>query len=302
MLKYGQCLILAVLLGFGSSSLLYSQPERRSTHRIQLAVMGEKTVRTDLPADAFNVEEDGTPARLERVLYSDGPASVALVLDISGSMSRQPASFNDPSDFLRQSVYALMSVAHPDNEYLVIGCSTEARLLQDFTSDERTVLKSLAVKPAGRTALYDTLELAVELLKVRLLPNRAIILLSDGEDNSSKRLTASYLRERMLTERIVPFFLYPQPIAGPWESDRVCDTLPEVVRGSGGMVINVTKNEGFLPAMRLLGLALRYQYILEYVAPAGRSRSGKHQVRVKISKKIAGEKCEALGPRLSLGR
>lgn len=113
---------------------------------------------------------------------SEPPASIVLVWDTSGSM-------NGMTDALREAVLAYLDQVRPTEQLNLIRFSDDVEvLLKDFSSD-RNLLKNAAdpdkFYPDGGTRFYDAIEQAVALLKPRT-GNRAIIMLSDGEDSLSK--------------------------------------------------------------------------------------------------------------------
>jgi Mg-chelatase subunit ChlD len=113
---------------------------------------------------------------------SEPPASIVLIWDTSGSM-------NGMTDALREAVLTYLSQVRPTEKLNLIRFSDDVEvLLPEFSSDPN-VLRNAAISdkfyPDGGTRFYDAVEKAVALL-APMSGNRAIIVLSDGEDSLSK--------------------------------------------------------------------------------------------------------------------
>jgi Mg-chelatase subunit ChlD len=110
------------------------------------------------------------------------PASIVLIWDTSGSM-------NGMTDALREAVLAYLAHVRPTERLNLIRFSDEVEvLLKEFSSDP-TVLSEAAgadkFYPDGGTRFYDAVERGIGLL-APATGNRAIIVLSDGEDSLSR--------------------------------------------------------------------------------------------------------------------
>src|SRR4029078_11292782 len=71
--------------------------------------------------------------------------------------------------------------------YLVGDFSTRREVTQDFTTDVSRLQNRLMFTPAdGRTALFDAVYLGLEKLREGTAPKKALLLITDGEDNRSR--------------------------------------------------------------------------------------------------------------------
>jgi Ca-activated chloride channel homolog len=142
---------------------------------------------TDLKQNDFHFVDDNKPAVEIRSFSAETnlPLQVGLLIDASNSV-RDRFKFEQESaiEFLNQTVRR-----HYD-EAMVIGFDATPEVTQDFTDDAEKLGHGVReLRPGGGTALYDALYYACrdKLLKqAKAGPTRrAIILLSDGEDNLS---------------------------------------------------------------------------------------------------------------------
>jgi len=142
---------------------------------------------TDLKQGDFHFVDDNKPATEIRSFHAETnlPLQVGLLIDASNSV-RDRFKFEQESaiEFLNQTVRKRYDQA------MVIGFDATPEVTQDFTDDTEKLGQGVRMlRPGGGTALYDALYYACrdKLLKeAKTGPTRrAIILLSDGEDNLS---------------------------------------------------------------------------------------------------------------------
>ncbi|HLV88528.1 MAG TPA: VWA domain-containing protein [Candidatus Sulfotelmatobacter sp.] len=142
---------------------------------------------TDLKQNDFKIVDDNKPPDQISSFHAETnlPLQVGLLIDASNSV-RDRFKFEQESavEFLNQTVRP-----HDDLAF-VVGFDATPEVTQDFTGDTEALARGVhELRPGGGTALYDALYFACrdKLLKAsKATPvRRAIILLSDGEDNLS---------------------------------------------------------------------------------------------------------------------
>jgi len=142
---------------------------------------------TDLKQNDFEVLDDNKPPTQISSFHAETnlPLQVALLIDASNSV-RDRFKFEQESavEFLNQTIRP-----HYD-QALVIGFDATPEVTQDFTDDTVALAHGVReLRPGGGTALYDALYYTCrdKLLKTPSAGTvrRAVILLSDGEDNLS---------------------------------------------------------------------------------------------------------------------
>jgi Ca-activated chloride channel family protein len=142
---------------------------------------------TDLKKDDFTIVDDNKPPAEIRSFAAETnlPLQLGLLIDASNSV-RDRFKFEQESavEFLNQTI-------HPTKDRaFVIGFDVTPEVTQDFTDNTEALAHGVhELRPGGGTALYDALYYACrdKLLKApKNTPvRRAIILLSDGDDNQS---------------------------------------------------------------------------------------------------------------------
>src|SRR5262245_2033747 len=145
---------------------------------------------TGLEIRNFEVYEDKVKQEISHFSYDDAPVNLGIVFDVSGSMKGMKL------DRARDALKAFIQTSHSDDDFFLIGFNQRANLLAEFTSGEALANKLTLVDPGGQTALYDATYLGVEKVKQGRHSRNAILLISDGQDNSS-RYTYGELRKRL---------------------------------------------------------------------------------------------------------
>jgi VWFA-related protein len=142
---------------------------------------------TDLKQADFQVVDDSKPAVEIRSFHAETnlPLQVGLLIDASNSV-RDRFKFEQESaiEFLNQTI------RRGYDQAMVVGFDATPEITQDFTDNTEALGHGVReLRPGGGTALYDALYYACRermLKKSQPGPTRrAIILLSDGEDNLS---------------------------------------------------------------------------------------------------------------------
>ena len=138
---------------------------------------------TKLTAADFEVRDNGEVRPILRFdLDADSPVSVAVLIDVSGSM-RLTSKLDAARDVMRE----LASDLHDGRDEVgVFEFSAGLHELQPFTphpSQAGTALRD--VDPFGATSLYDAIAETAQRLAERPSRRRAIVVLTDGIDTSS---------------------------------------------------------------------------------------------------------------------
>jgi VWFA-related protein len=142
---------------------------------------------TDLKQSDFHILDDNKPPEIVRSFNAEAnlPLQMGLLIDASNSV-RDRFKFEQESaiEFLNQTVRPRFDQA------FVVGFDVTPEVTQDFTDDTEKLAHGVhELHPGGGTALYDAIYFACrdKLLKAPKSTNvrRAIILLSDGDDNQS---------------------------------------------------------------------------------------------------------------------
>jgi Ca-activated chloride channel family protein len=232
-----------------------------------------------LSKKAFTILDEKQPQEITFFSDDDSPVSVGVIFDVSGSMSGEKIKN------AREALSKFIQTSHNSDEYFLIAFNSRAQLLLDKTRDGNAVLDKLTfVQTKNNTALYDACYLGVEKVQRGLHPKRALLLISDGQDNNS-RYTFNELR-RLLKESDV--VLYGVGILSGGDSG---SALGMEGQGILDELASVSGGKAFFPRSALemddifeqIALELRHQYSIGY-KPSNFSNDGKwRKIKVKVT-------------------
>ena len=225
----------------------------------------------------FNITDNKLPQEITFFSDADSPVSVGIVFDVSGSMSGKKI------EQAKEALSTFIQTSHPQDEYFLIGFSSEPELLLDSSRDGDAVIRAFsAVQPHGSTALYDATYLALDRVARGIHAKRAILIISDGQDNSS-RYTFRQLRRAVMESDVSLYAIGIQGGAGGVLAMHGGLLLEELVSVSGGRAFFPRNSSRMNEALEQIALELRHQYSIGY-RPANFIADGKwHRVRVKVA-------------------
>ncbi len=231
-----------------------------------------------LNKDAFTVTDDGAEQELTFFSDSDAPVSIGILFDVSGSMSGEKIAK------ARKALERFINTSHPSDEYFLIAFNNRAQLLLDRTRDGEAVLQKLTlVEPKSNTALYDACYLGVERVTRGAHQKKAILIISDGQDNAS-RYNFKEVR-RMLKESDVVIYsvgIMDGRDSGSMEGMQGQAFLDELSSVTGGKSFYPQTNVEMDEIFERIALELRHQYSVGFT-PKNFQPDGKwHKVKVKV--------------------
>lgn len=147
---------------------------------------------TDLTKDEFIIAEDSKRQDISSFIISSVPVNVVLMLDASGSVAGEIPS-------LRDAAMRFVERLGPEDKVSVLEFHSNVELIQEWTSSVDDLRRAISwrFRPgmvrtpdghsmAGMTALYDALYLTAGEQLAKVEGRKAIIMLTDGVDSSSK--------------------------------------------------------------------------------------------------------------------
>ncbi len=250
------------------------------TREVDLYVsVGDKDGKpiVNMPQSAFKVYENGMEQPIKAFSNRDVPVSVGIVIDNSGSMRDKRASVNAAS-------LALVKASNPFDEVFIIGFNDSAYLDQDFTSDVKLLETALdKTESRGGTAMREAIHLALGHMKGAKQDKKVILVITDGNDNTSDETLEQLVREsRQSGVLIYSIGLLDEEIAG--EARAAKRALKALAEASGGLDYypkNLAEVEKITPQV---AKEIRNQYLLAY-SPSNAALDGTYR---KIEVKVTG--------------
>lgn len=253
--------------------------QRTSVVTVDVTVMDHFNRQVSgLTRDNFEVYEDKVRQQIDFFNDEDRPLSIGIIFDLSGSMKSKLSR-------AREALKAFITTSHTDDDFFLIGFNQRARLLSEFTGGDTIINKLNLAEPNGQTALFDAAYLGVEKAREGRHDRRALLIISDGQDNSS-RYTYGELRRRLKEADVQIYCLGigEEGAAAGGLLDRQGEAvLEEIARATGGLTFFPHSWEELEDAITRIALVLRHQYSLGYV-PLNEQRDGKwRKIRVRLN-------------------
>ena len=229
---------------------------------------------TDLRQNDFQILDDNKPPTEVRSFHAETnlPLQVGLLIDASNSV-RDRFKFEQESaiEFLNQTIHPRIDSA------FVVGFDVTPEVTQDFTDNTELLAHGVhELRPGGGTALYDALYYACR-DKLMKAPKgspvrRAIILLSDGDDNQSHVTREEAIEMAQRAEAVV--YTISTNVSGTkGEGDKVLDRIADA---TGGRPFHPFQIRDVANAFAEIQDELRSQYAVSY-RPADLKNDGHYR-------------------------
>jgi Ca-activated chloride channel homolog len=228
-----------------------------------------------LRASDFVVREQNRPQNITFFAAEDGPASIGLIIDNSGSML-------DKRVDVVNAALAFTGASNPEDETFVVNFNENVSLALPpsipFTSDRNEIRTALLkTRPTGMTALYDALAAGIAHLQSSSRDHKALVVLSDGGDNAS-RLSLDQVLELSQRSRAT---IYTIGIYDEADQDRNPRVLRRLADSSGGRAYFPSSIRNMDRVWQEIAGQIRSQYTIGYHS-TNLNRDGKYR-KVKIS-------------------
>ncbi len=217
---------------------------------------------TSLPQQDFGLLDDGRPpSRVVRFQQqSNLPLRVGIMLDTSNSIRSR-------FDFEQQAaIDFFLQILRPADRAFVEGFDVQTDLAQDYTNRIDMLDTGIhKLRPGGGTSLFDSLYKTCRdqmlTLKDASPVRRALVLVSDGDDDYSRSQESDAIKMCQRAETIVYTI---STNVGP-SKDKGDDVLQRMADATGGRAFFPTRLEDMSIGFANIEQELRSQYALEYV-------------------------------------
>jgi len=233
----------------------------------------------------FRVRVDTTPIEIDEFERDDNaPVSMAFLVDTSGSME-----IAGKLDHAKKTIRSIVQARLKGDDFALFAFSEgKVEMVADFSSDPGRLFKAVdELEAGGKTALFDAVAATPRLLKGKNA-KRAILLFTDGVDNSSK-LNPTQMAE-ILQQVSTPVYAFGMKnvmydlLSENERRELFVDNLKMLSASSGGKMYLVGGDEDLAPLARDVNSEVRKQYILGF-SPSGRGELKYRVVFVSVAKK-----------------
>jgi VWFA-related protein len=233
---------------------------------------------TGLEREHFKVFDDRIEQTVTHFAMDDEPVAVGLVFDISGSMGPKLR-------LARLAAAQFFKSSNPDDEFFLVQFNDTPRLVTKLTPEFEEIQNQLTfAQSKGRTALLDAIMLALHEMKNSQKKRKALLIISDGGDNSS-RYSESEIRKRVRESDVLIYAIGVfEPSGGRRTTEEMSGPglLNDIAEQTGGRHFPADLHE--LPDIAAkIGVELRNRYVIGY-SPTVYHRDGRyHKVEVKLT-------------------
>jgi len=234
---------------------------------------------TDLNKDDFDVIEGKRPQVIQEfTAETDLPLRIGILVDTSSSI-RDRFKFEQEA-----AIQFLNSVVHPGvDKAMVVSFDTSAELVADLIDDGRKLDKAIRdLRPGGGTSLYDAIFYACRDKLLQDQPRhkfrRAIVIVSDGEDNQS-RYTRDQALEMAQKADVVIYAISTNITRVESDGDKV---LRYLTQETGGRAFFPFKVEDLDQSFENIANELRHQYNIFYRPEPLKTDGLYHTVDLKV--------------------
>jgi Ca-activated chloride channel family protein len=232
---------------------------------------------TNLRREDFRVFEDKVEQTVCQFSNVDLPASIGLVVDISGSMTDKMAQ-------TREALAAFLKTSNQQDEYFLLTFANSPVMETPFTSDIASIQNRLAFKRAGgATTLYDAIYLALEGIKYGHNPKKAILVITDGEDTAS-RYSIADIRDTLRESDCQVFIIGMLSPTLPEDnlSFSVSDLMTDMVDTTGGTAFFPDSASELPHICEQIAKEIKSEYVLGYT-PSNTARDGRwRKIKVRV--------------------
>lgn len=216
---------------------------------------------TGLKQENFGLLDDGRPpvSVVQFTQQTNLPLRVGILLDTSSSI-RQRFQFEQDS-----AIEFFLQVLHLNDRAFIEGFDVQTDIAQDFTNNVDLLNQGIRkLRPGGGTALFDALYKTCkdQMLTLRETGSvrKALILVSDGEDNYSRALESDAIKMCQRADTIV--YAISTNISST--KDKGDDVLKTIAEATGGQAFYPVRLEDVATGFRNIEEELRSQYLLIY--------------------------------------
>jgi len=230
-----------------------------------------------LKQENFRILEDKVEQKLSVFKREDLPVSMGLVIDNSGSM-------RDKRPRVNEAAITLVENSNPQDEAFVVNFNDDfyLDLDKDFTSSIPELKEALErIDSRGSTALYDAIIGSIDHLKKASKDKRVLLVVTDGEDNTSRNSLEKTIREIQKTDTVI-YTIGLLSQESKKNAKRAKKALEEISLASGGLSYFPENVDDVHSICQQVAHDIRNQYTLAYY-PTNSKRDGSFRaVQVEV--------------------
>lgn len=218
----------------------------------------------------FRVFEDGVEQQIVSFGAEETPFAAVILLDTSGSMEERVT-------LARAAAIQFLDGLRQEDNAAVYNFYSKVELVQDFSNARNLREQAFDLKADGMTVLNDAIYKAASDLSTRPEKRRAIIVLSDGADTTSKKSSEKALKAAILANATVYTVDMAPALAAGKERFQNQGVLKNFAEKTGGKFISTPGGIAMRDAFKRIVGELGQQYTIAY-EPSNTAKDGKWRV------------------------
>ncbi|HEX7332446.1 MAG TPA: VWA domain-containing protein [Pyrinomonadaceae bacterium] len=228
----------------------------------------------------FKIYEDGVevpPSMIASFSLHESPYAAVVLLDSSGSME---ARFS----LARSAAIRFLDGLRAEDVAAVYRFDSKVERVQEFSGGRDLAPIAYAIRAKGMTTLNDAIVEAAKTLADRSEQRKAIVILSDGMDTSSKASSGKALESALAVgASIYAVDMSSMEVAGS-KKNQSAASLKEFAEKTGGRFIATPGGPALRDAFTGIAEELGHQYTISY-RPVNTKRDGKWRtLEAKVSR------------------
>jgi Ca-activated chloride channel homolog len=222
----------------------------------------------------FEIHEDGIKQDIAFFSDEDIPLSIGILLDISGSLKKH-------FDQSMKAAGELVKTSHPADDFFLMTFSKKVTVQVEGDDWEEVGKYLRSAEPEGLTAFYDAVYFGLEKVKQGKYHKRALIIISDGQDNSS-RYKYGELMELAREAGVQIYCVGIGDVSGNWWGTSGKNLLENLAGMTGGESFFPRSASRIEDAIDNIALLLRHQYSIGYYPNNPRNDKSWRNLKVQL--------------------
>lgn len=225
----------------------------------------------------FKILEDGKEQKIDFFAAEEAPFAAVILLDTSGSMEQRVS-------MARSAAINFLDNLRSDDNAAIYNFDSKLSLVQDFSNSRDISQSVFDLKANGMTVLNDAIFKAAQELNLRPEKRRAIIVISDGADTSSKKSADKALKAALAVNATIYTVDMSTPDAGGRTQMIGQGALKNFAEKSGGLFIPTPGGAAMRDAFKNIARELGTQYTVGYY-PTNSKLDGKwRSIELKVAR------------------
>ena len=238
---------------------------------------GQGRAVNGLLKESFTLYEDNVEQLITQFSSEDSPVSIGIVFDTSDSMSPKLQK-------ARESVAALLDSSNSEDEFFLVQFNDRAQLLVSPTKQTDEIRKQVEMlRASGSTALLDAVMVALNEMRTARYSRKAIIIISDGEDNAS-HCSVRDVKDAVRAEDVLVYSIGIGDSGASSPGLTGSALLSDLTKDTGGRLFEVRRLKQLPEISSRISAWLRKQYVLAYSPNKTESNARYRHIQVRIAK------------------